>query len=77
VKALAIFISYNFNHCLKPNDVFEHVDWGSIAPGIIFLCSRTIILNDLLWRPFIVLPVLYLQGISLFPVYPFLIYGDS
>jgi hypothetical protein len=58
IKSCCGFTSYNFNNSLQPDDAIEHIYWGTIAPGPVFCPSgRTIVLDDLLRRPFIIFPI--------------------
>jgi hypothetical protein len=58
VKGPCSFISCNFNYHLEPNNAVEQINQGVIVPGPIFCPSgKTIILDDSLRRPFIILAV--------------------
>jgi hypothetical protein len=61
IEGSGSFISYNFDSSLQPDDVVEHVYRVTVAPGPV-LCpgGRTIVLDDSLRRPFVILPSAYL-----------------
>jgi hypothetical protein len=55
IESSGRFTSYNFNNSLQPDDVVLRICRVSITPGPIFCPSgRTIVLDDLLRKPFVI-----------------------